>query len=302
MRHRFRRSPTVVIITLVLLLVVLATALGACGSELSAATTAAPPTSAVASSETTAPPTTEVSTTTTAGEPQELLVSAAAGLKTAFTKIGELFDQKNNAKTTFNFAASGVLQKQIESGAPGDVFASADPKQMNALLKANLADASSVTTFASNEVVLIVPADSTLGITSFQDLAKADVKRVATGDPDTTPLGVATLKILPALNMEDSVKPKLIYSETVNQTLQYVSSGEVDAGIVWTSEALAGGDKVKVAATADPSWYGGKAEFVIGRVTASANKDLGQTFIDFVLSADGQTILKSYGFLPPPAN
>ena len=301
MRHGFGTSPMAASIILVLLFIVLATALAACGSQSNAVATTAPPTSAAASSETTAPPTTQASVTTTAGKPQELLVSAAAGLKTAFTKIGELFDQQNNAKTTFNFAASGVLQKQIEGGAPGDVFASADPKQMNALVKESLADASSVQTFASNEIVLIVPADSTLGITSFEDLAKADVKKVATGNPDTTPLGVATLKILPALNIADSVKPKLIYSETVSQTLQYVSSGEVDAGIVWTSEALTGGDKVKVVATADPSWYGGKAQFVMGLVTASANKELGQAFIDFVLSPTGQAMLKSYGFLPPPA-
>ena len=300
MRHGSHRSHLAAI-ALAILVVLLVTGLGACGSASTTTTTAGPTTTAVASSDTTAPPTSEASTTTTAGEPQELLVAAAAGLKNAFTEMGAAFDQANNARTTFNFAAAGALQKQIEGGAPADVFASADPRQMNALLKANLADASSVQTFASNKIVLIVPANSALDITSFQDLAKADVKKVATGNPDITPLGVATLEILPKLDMLDSVKPKLIYTETVNQTLEYVSRGEVDAGIVWSSEALAGGDKIKTAAIADPNWYG-KVEFVIGTVTASQNKSLGQSFVDFVLGADGQAILKKHGFLETPAS
>ncbi len=239
--------------------------------------------------------TTATSTSPSAGgseETRELVVSAAAGLKAVFTKIGEVFDQESDARTTFNFAASGVLQQQIEGGAPADVFASADPKNMTALVDASLADASSVKTIAGNEIVLIVPAGSSLNITSFQELARADVKKIATGNPGSTPLGVATLKILPALDMEATVKPKLVYSETVSQTLAWVAQGEVDAGIVWSSEAQTGGTKVKVVATADHSWYG-EAKFVIGTVTKSANKDLAQEFIDFVLGAHGQAILQS---------
>jgi molybdate transport system substrate-binding protein len=259
-------------IVLLILLVVAA----ACGNA-AEITSTAPPTGA-STVTSTAEPTTEASATSTtssaatSGEPQELTVSAAAGLKAAFTKIGELFDQKNNVKTTFNFAAAGVLQSQIEGGASVDVFASADPKNMNTLVDEGLADASSVKTIAGNEIVLIVPANSTLGIASFEDLANPDVKKVATGNPDSTPLGVATLKILPALDIEASVKPKLIYSETVSQTLEYVAQGEVDAGIVWSSEAQTGGTKIKVVAIADHSWYG-EAKFVIGTITNSKNKE-----------------------------
>lgn len=301
MHNRFgRRSASVLM--LAVLLVVLAAALVACGSE-STETTDTSGAAGDTSAQTNAVTAGEAGSSTTVGahqgDPQELLVSAAAGLKNAFTEIGAEFDKANNTKTVFNFAAAGTLQRQIEGGASADVFASADPKQMNALLDADLVDAVSVKTFASNDIVLVVPANSTLGIAGFEDLAKADVKKVATGNPDVMPLGAATLKILPALHIEDSVKPKLIYAETVNQTLQYVSSGEVEAGLLWTSEALAGGDKVKTVATAAPDWYGGRPKFVIGTVSASKLKTLDQAFIDFVLGPQGQAILEKHGFLEP---
>ncbi len=241
--------------------------------------------------------TTPVSPTTSA-EAEPLLVSASAGLKDAFAEIGQVFDQRNNARTTFNLAAAGVLQKQIEGGAPIDVFASADQQRLNNLLTSGLVDGSSVQTFAGNEIVLIVPADSTLGITGFQDLAVASVKRVATGDPEITPIGQATFEILPRLNVLDSVKPKLIYTLTVNLAVDYVARGEVDAGIVWSSEAMARGDEVNTVATADPTWYD-EGAFVIGIVTASTKKPLGQAFIDFVLDPEGQSILQNHGFLAP---
>ena len=231
-------------------------------------------------------------------EAEPLLVSAAAGLKDAFTEIGQVFDQRNNAETTFNLAASGVLQKQIEGGAPVDLFASADPERMSTLLAAGLVDASSAQTFARNEIVLIVPADSTLGITGFQDLAEAGVKRVATGDPEITPIGQATFAILSKLNLLEAVESKLIYAQTVNQAVDYVARGEVHAGIVWSSEAMPRGDKVKIVAKADPSWHE-EGAFVIGIVTTSKHKTLGQAFIEFVLSPEGRSILEKHCFLAP---
>jgi len=281
MRNTFSRQSFPAAIGLLLLLVLMVAPAGCGGS----AATALPGAATVA-------------TPAKGADPQPLLVSAAAGLKNAFTEIGRVFDQSNNAETTFNFNAAGALQKQIEGGAPADVFASADPKQMNNLLSADLADAASVRTFAGNEIVLIVPADSNLGITGFEDLAKAVVERVATGDPKITPLGGYAHEVLSRFGILDNVKPKLIYAQTVNQTVDYVARGEVDAGVVWASEAMARGDDVETVATADPSWHG-EVAFVIGIVTASRSKSLGQSFIDFVLSPEGQSILRKHGFLLP---
>jgi molybdate transport system substrate-binding protein len=237
--------------------------------------------------------------TTTAGEPQTLTVSAASSLKGAFTDIAKEFDAANNCTTTFNFDASGTLQKQIEAGAPVDVFASAAMKQVSALKDTSLVDAASIKTFASNEIVLVVPGNSTLNITSFEDLAKADVTKVSYGDPAAAPHGVAAEEILTTLGLIDHVKPKVIYAANATQATEYVTSGEVDAGILFSTEAKVAGDKVKVGATSDPSWHS-KIAYPVAVVTASQNKTLAQAFVDFVVSAKGQEILATYGFLPAP--
>lgn len=228
-----------------------------------------------------------------------LTVSAASSLKNVMTEIGKAFDAAAGCTTTFNFEASGTLQKQIEGGAPVDVFASAAPKQVKALEDQNLVDAASIKDFAGNEIAVVVPADSTLGLTSFQDLTKDTVKKVGYGDPKAAPHGVAAEEVLASLGILDQVKPKVVYAQNVSQALSYITSGEVDAGIIFTTEALAGGDKVKVVATADQAWYTPVA-YPIALVSASEVKDLGQDFIDFVTGAEGQAILAKYGFLPAP--
>ena len=176
---------------LAVLLVLLVLALSACGSPSSSSRNSA-----------------------SAGTRGSLLVSAAASLKGAFTEIGKLFDQQNHATTTFNVDAAGALQKQIEAGAPADVFVSAAPDQVNNLLKQGLVEAATVKTFASNEIVLVVPAGSKLGLTGFQDLAGARVTKIAMGNPDTTPLGKAAIEILTKLGLLDKVKAKLITPKT----------------------------------------------------------------------------------------
>jgi len=252
------------------------------------------------------------STTTTASEgagsegggseaagARALTVSAASSLKNVMTEIGKAFDAATGYTTTFNFEASGTLQKQIEGGAPVDVFASAAPKQVNALKDQNLVDAASIRDFAGNQIALVVPADSTLGLTSFQDLTKDTVKKIGYGDPKAAPHGVAAEEVLASLGILDQVKPKVVYAQNVSQALSYITSGEVDAGIIFTTEAMAGGDKVKVVATADQAWYTPVA-YPIVLVNASKVKDLGQDFIDFVTGPEGQAILATYGFLPAP--
>ncbi len=237
---------------------------------------------------------------TQSGASQELSVSAASSLKAVMTDLGAAFDAANGTKTSFNFEASGTLQTQIEAGAPADVFASAAMKQVDALDGQGLVEAGSVKVFASNEIVLVVPADSTLGISSFEELAGADVKRVTYGDPAAAPHGVAAEQILDTLGLFDQVKPKVIYAANVTQALEYVANGEVDAGIVFSTEATVAGEKVKVAATSEPSWHGLIA-YPAAVVSSSGNKLLAQAFVDFLVGTDGQTILQQYGFLPAPA-
>jgi molybdate transport system substrate-binding protein len=280
MRHRFSTSFGAAIL-LVSLAVFLVAGVAACGSESTL--------------------TTDAGIATTAVEPRELMVSAAASLTAVFTEIGAAFDEENDAQTVFNFAPAGTLQKQIEAGAPVDVFASAAMKQMDALLEGGLVDEASVKVFAGNEMVIIVPADSNLGISSFEDLAKADVKKVTTGDPAVSPYGVAAEEILTRLGLFDQVKPKEIYPANIQAAVEYVAKGEVDAGIIFATEARAGGDRVRIAVTSDPSWHGAIV-YPIAVVGASKNKALAQAFVDFVAGPEGQAILLNYGFLAAPAS
>ncbi len=238
------------------------------------------------------------------GEPTEngasktLLVATAASLTEAFTEIGEAFDQASGTETTFTFDASGTLQKQIEAGSPVDVFVSASPIQVNNLLEQDLVDQVSVTTFASNEMVLAVPADSKLGITSFQDLTKDAVKRITTADPQTAPQGKHALEVLTTLGLLEAVQPKLIYSRSAPQTLTYVKQGEVDAGIMFTTDAINGGSAVKVVETSDPTWHS-EIAYVTAVVSASKVKTLGQAFVDFTTGPEGRSILEKHGFVVP---
>jgi molybdate transport system substrate-binding protein len=226
----------------------------------------------------------------------ELTISAAVSLKDAFNELAELNEKRNGTKVHFNFGASGALQKQIEQGAPADVFASAGAKQMDELATKAFVEPSSRQDFARNELVLVVPAASGVAVSSFADLNKAEVKKIAVGNPKTVPAGQYTEQTFSRLKLLPQLKSKLIFAEDVRQVLDYVVRGEVDAGVVYSSDALSAGAKVKVAARAagdshDPILY------PIAIVKESQQKEAAQKFIDLVVSAEGQSILTKHGFV-----
>lgn len=225
----------------------------------------------------------------------ELIVSAAVSLKDAFNEIAELNEKRTGTKIHFNYGASGALQKQIESGAPADVFASAGAKQMDDLAAKGFIVPDTRMDFARNALVLIVPSQST-GISSFSDLTNAAVKKVAVGSPKTVPAGQYTDQTFTRLKLLPQIQSKLIFAEDVRQVLDYVVRDEVEAGVVYSSDAMSAGGKVKVVARAaddshDPILY------PIAVVKESRQQDAARKFIDLVLSAEGQGILSKHGFL-----
>ena len=131
----------------------------------------------------------------------------------------------------YNFGASGDLQKQIEAGAPIDVFLSAAQRQMDELEKQNLIVAATRRAFARNVLVVIKPADSRIDIAKPADLLDARVGRIVIGSPKTVPAGQYAEESLRALGLWDRLQPKLVFAENVRQALDYVARGEVDAGI-----------------------------------------------------------------------
>jgi molybdate transport system substrate-binding protein len=226
---------------------------------------------------------------------ENLTVSAAVSLKDAFTEIGELYKSKTGRSVNFNFSASGVLQKQIEIGAPVDVFASAGEKQMDELAAKNLIDAESRKDFASNKLVLIVPQNSDLNLMNFDELTDLRVQRIAVGNPKTVPAGGYSEQFFEKNNLKNALAAKLILAEDVRQVLDYVIRGEVDAGIVYETDARIAEGKVKIAATA----FEGDHEpilYPIAILKDGKQKQNAKEFLDFILSADGQKILQKYGF------
>jgi molybdate transport system substrate-binding protein len=228
--------------------------------------------------------------------PETITVSAAASLTNAFTDIASQFEKENpGTYVTLNFGGSGNLRIQIEGGAPVDVFASADEKQMDMLANKSLIDNSSRKDFTHNSLVLIVPAGSTLNITGIQDLTDPKVQHIGIGNPDTVPVGNYTKTALTAAGLWSQLENKIVPAEDVRQVLTYVERGEVDAGFVYSTDAKsADPGTIKVVTNVSVST---PVTYPIAVVSSSVHKGKAQKFLDFVTGTEGQNILKEYGFV-----
>jgi len=229
----------------------------------------------------------------------DLVVSAAASLTNAFKTLAEQYEKVHpDTKVVLNFGASDVLMQQIVRGAPADVFASADQDAMNkAEAEAEkVIQPASRKDFAANQVVLIVPTDSKLGIGALRDLTRADVKRVAYGNPSSVPVGRYTKGALEAENLWEAVSAKGVPAQNVRQSLDYVARGEVDAGFVFATDAAIMPDKVKVAVRVPNRT---PVTYPIAITTQTKQPTQAASFVQYVLSPDGQAVLAKYGFQKP---
>lgn len=221
----------------------------------------------------------------------DLTVFAAASLTESFTAIGAAFEKKYpGTKVTFSFGASSTLATQINQGAPADVFASASPKNMQQVVDAQ--GATDPKTFAKNVLAVAVPASNPANITQLSDLARPGVKVALCAE--AVPAGTGAKAVLEKAKLQ--VKPVTVESD-VKATLSKVALGEVDAGIVWATDVLSAGAKVKgITIPADLSYA---SDYPIAALTASKNPALAKSFVDHVLSADGVTALSQAGFANP---
>jgi molybdate transport system substrate-binding protein len=229
-------------------------------------------------------------------ETKGIVVSAAISLKNAFEEIGKLYESRQRgANVSFNFGASGDLMRQIEGGAPVDVFASAAQKDMDEAEKKGLIEPHTRRDFAANTVVLVVPAKEKKQIKSFSDLSAGEIRKIAMGNPKTVPAGRYAEEIFRYHRIYDAIKDKLIFAENVRQVLDYVGRGEVDAGVIYLSDALLKAADVKVVAVA-PSGSHKPVIYPIAVIKGTKVPDLSKEFIAVVTSEEGQTILRKYGF------
>lgn len=233
--------------------------------------------------------------TTAHGSPLTINVAAAASLTDALKEINTLYTRgKPNVTITPNFASSGTLQTQIENGAPVDVFISAAATQMDNLQKKEMLLNDTSNNLLNNKVVLIVPIDSTLGITSFNDLVSDKVKKVAVGDPKSVPAGTYAQQAFDQLGITTQIQPKEVLGGDVRQILTYVEGDNVDAGIVYSTDALTSG-KVKVVASA-PAEINAKIVYSVAVIKASKVPDAAKEYLNFLFSTQAKTVFEKYGF------
>jgi molybdate transport system substrate-binding protein len=226
---------------------------------------------------------------------EEIIVSAAASLTDVLKEISGGYQSKSKNTVRFNFGPSSGLARQIEEGAPADIFFSADLAQMDALQKKNLIEPGTQKNRLSNQLVIIVPADSKLAISSPKDLLKAEVKKIALAEPSSVPVGVYSSKYLTDEGLWDQVKPKIVPVQDVRATLASVESGNVEAGFVYKTDASIS-NKVKIAYEV-PIEKGPKITYPVAIVKESKKKDAARDFLNFMLSPASKAMFKKFGFV-----
>ena len=243
----------------------------------------------------------ETTEVTTEGGNSKILVAAAASLQATFdNELIPLFEKENPEITVEGtYASSGDLQQQIESGLDADVFFSAATSNMDTLAEEKLIDEDTVVDLLKNNIVLITPKDSKLGIKSFKDITKADT--IAIGDPESVPAGKYAKEILINLDVYNEVEKKASLGASVTEVLSWVAEGSADAGIVYATDAQTentnGDDKeVEVVATAEDSMMQTPVVYPVGVVSASTHKDEAKAFEDFLQTDEAKAILEKAGF------
>ena len=225
----------------------------------------------------------------------EIHVFAAASLTDVLKEIARAYEVESGDKVVFNFAGSNFLARQIEAGAPADVFFSADEAQMNALEKKNLVVTESRRNRLSNALVVVVGADSKIQIASARDLTKPEIKRMALADPAGVPAGIYAKQYLEKQNVWPALKPKIVPTENVRAALATVESGNVEAAIVYKTDATIS-KRTKVALQI-PASDAPAMHYPIALLKDSKHPAAAKHFLLYVFSTAATAKFQAFGFL-----
>lgn len=224
----------------------------------------------------------------------ELLISAAASLKESMEEIKSIYEAEHqNVTLTFSFGGSGALQQQIEQGAPADVFISAAEKQMNALEKEGLIVKDSRVDLLENKVVLITPSDQT-SVMSFEDVITDKVGQIGLGEPGSVPVGQYAEEIFTSLGILEEVKAKAVYGKDVKEVLSWVETGNVDAGVVYATDARQSSNINVVCEAPEESYQ--SAIYPVAVIKDSKHQEEAEMFIQFLGSNGAREIFQGLGF------
>lgn len=228
-------------------------------------------------------------------KPKSITVLAASDLTNALREIASDFEREKGTKVTLVFGSTGQLAQQIEQGAPADVFAAANVAMIDELDRAGLIVSGSKKTYAIGRIALWTRHDRTPEITGIEDLGRDDVKRIAIANPDHAPYGIAAREALQTAGIWEKIKPRIIYAENINQTLQYAVSGNVDVAIV--SLSLCNGSNGVW--TVVPDNLHKQIIQSIAIIKTTHSEAAARSFEDYVVGTPGRTRLKNFGFVVP---
>jgi molybdate transport system substrate-binding protein len=235
----------------------------------------------------------------TPDEPVVLTVSAASSLREAVTELAAQYEAAHPGTTVrVNLGASGALRQQIEQGARVDVFIAAARGPMDALAERGLVDPATRADLAGNALVVVVPRGSR-AVRAFRDLAAPRVRRVALGAPASVPAGEYALEALRGQGIAAAVEAKAVYAQNARQVLAYVESGNVDAGIVYATDAAAS-PRVAVAAAAPPGSHR-PIVYPLAVVRSGGHPREARALAAYLRGPRARAVLLRRGFLPPPA-
>jgi molybdate transport system substrate-binding protein len=224
-----------------------------------------------------------------------ITVFAAASLTNAMQDLGDAFTKDTSIPVRFSFAASSTLARQIENGSPADIFLSADLEWMDYLQSRKLIQRSSRRDLVGNQLVLIAPAASTVNIKiapHFQLLAALGKDHLATGDPDSVPVGRYAREALTNLGVWDEVAPRLVRADSVRSALAFVGRGEASLGIVYATDALID-QNVRLVDVFPQNSH--KPIIYPVALTGVAKTDAVK-FLAFIRGPAGEIVFKHYGF------
>lgn len=235
------------------------------------------------------------SSSTNQAEAQRITVAAAANLTDAFAELGKEFTARTGVGVVYSFGASADLAKQIENGAPFDLFASADVEHVDELNRKGLLVAGTQAVYARGRLVLWIPPGSRAKVERVEDLTQKEAERIGIAKPDVAPYGRATVEALRALNLWQQIEPKVIYGQNVSQVKQYAATGNVDVAFI--PLALVRGGEGRFIEVDERRHQ--PIDQALALVKASSKQEAARRFADFVLSAEGQALLERYGYRRP---
>ena len=224
---------------------------------------------------------------------REITVAAAADLAPAFEELGRAFEQRTQTKTVFSFGSTGMLAKQIEHGAPFDLFAAANVDFVVQLERLGLIVPDTRRTYARGRITLWRQKGALILIERINDLTRPEVKRIAIANPEHAPYGMAASEALQSAGIWEAVKPKLVYGENVRQTLQFAQTGNVDVAIVALSLSVqSDGDWVLI-----PEELHEPLDQAVAVIKTTSQEGAARQFSDFIFSPQGEEIMRKYGFV-----